>query len=295
MNSTRSKSRLMVAAALLGTGLWALLFAGRIADAHPPPPPQYTVTVNKQGGDTCCKVRISLPEPATAWTSGSVQGTYVSNAYVKVEAKRDCPCPYSFDVWFSNETQLNGTVHEAGYFYINKDTQATAVFDPIIVPDRESTTWKEHWTTAPHWGDEYDHTVSLSTDPSHSFQAMTINEDFLTSDMTTSGWTLSEADKKTFETDWDGNWDIMESNGRNVADVHQLDPNTAPFNAMPDGGTFQIIQRMRVDWPCLSDDLLGPYFASHVILFKLIVNPQTLKREIFVKKDDKQGDGDPAI
>lgn len=296
MNLTRATLRFMVALALLGAGLWALLFTEKITDAHPPAPPQYTVTVSKQGGDTCCMVRICSPD-LTDWTSGSVQRTYASGTMVGVEAKREYPCPYDFDGWSSNDPELDRTPHTTGWFTINTDTQAKAVFDPIYLPDQESTTWKSHWTAsgAPHIGDVYDHTASLSSEPTRIFEGMTINEDFLTSEMTTSGWTLLEEDKATFQKKRDGDWEITATNERDKADAHGFVPTLPPWNAMPDGATLQIIQRMRVKSPCLSEDLTGPWFESHVILFKLIVNPQTGAREVFVKKSGVQGPGDPPI
>lgn len=64
---------------------------------------------------------------------------------------------------------------------------------------------------------------------------------------------------------------------------------------MSDGDTFQLKQRMRVKDPCVSVNNQGPWFKTHSILFKLIVDPQTGAREVFVKKSGVQGPGDPQI
>lgn len=151
------------------------------------------------------------------------------------------------------------------------------------VPDQESTIWKNHWTQAPHWGDTYDHRASSSLPENQSFAGITINEDFLVGDMSTVGWTLTEDDKKRFQTGWNGNWVIDTNNYRDDADAHAFNPNTAPWNQMPDGATFQCVRKIRVVG-CTSAELSGPWFASHDLLFKLIINQQSGAREVFVKK-----------
>jgi hypothetical protein len=52
---------------------------------------------------------------------------------------------------------------------------------------------------------------------------------------------------------------------------------------------------MRVKSTCISENNVGPWFETHTILFKLIVNQQTGDREVFVKKSGIQGTGDPQI
>jgi hypothetical protein len=52
---------------------------------------------------------------------------------------------------------------------------------------------------------------------------------------------------------------------------------------------------MRVKSTCISENYEGPWFATHTIFFKLIVNQQTGEREVFVKKSGVQGPGDQQI
>jgi hypothetical protein len=107
-----------------------------------------------------------------------------------------------------------------------------------------------------------------------------------------------------FQTSWDGNWSIDAQNNRhdadgndpdNALDAHGLIPTRPPWDRMADGDTFQLVQRMRVKSTCISENNVGPWFKTHTILCKLIVNQQTGDREVFVKKSGVQGTGDPQI
>lgn len=300
MNKTFRLIKIVTSVLLPLASVWALFASDNprsIALAWTPGPPvNYTVTVNTQGGGDCCKVRIVSPNQ-TDWTSGSVSATYPAGTTIQIDATTECVCQYRFKRWTSQQVpELGGGLfpHREEEVDLWQNTVATAVFERAIVPDQESTIWKFHWTQAPHWGDAYDHRVSSSSNPAQSFTGMTINEDFLTSDMTTAGWTLSDDDKQTFQTNWNGNWGITATNYRDDADGHAFNPTAWPWNQMPDGGTFQCVQKMRVVG-CTSADLSGPWFASHVLFFKLIVNQQTSAREVFCKKSGVQGPGDPDI
>jgi hypothetical protein len=135
---------------------------------------------------------------------------------------------------------------------------------------------------------------------------MIINEDVLQTEMIASGWTVPTTPdyKLQWQNNWDDDWPIDSQNKRTFADggepydafdAHAFLPNIIPWSLMGDGDTFQIIQRMRVKESCTSVNNQGPWFATHTILFKLIVNQQTSDREVFVKKSGVQGTGDPQI
>lgn len=176
---------------------------------------------------------------------------------------------------------------------------------PVIVPDAESTIWYDHFTQNPHLGDMYWHQVSLSSNPFHSFSGITINEDFLTSEMDTSACSmdLTQAEKIQFQTSWDGDWEIDSNNYRaelygepsdDKYDAHGFNPNAAPWNQIQPNEVFTVKQRMRVKG-CVSVNNQGPWFATHTIAFKVIYNAQLGKKEVFAKKSGVQGAGDPSF
>jgi hypothetical protein len=271
------------------------------------------VTVEVDGGGDCTLVRVRERDGEytgdwTDWSSGQIQETYDVGVDVDVDTTRDCSCAYDFDEWASEEAgDLDGTPHQLGSFNLTQNTTATAVYDAIILPDQESTTWYEHWTPVPpHLGDVYAHAVSLGSDPNQSFQGLTVNEDFLREEMISSGWTVPTTPdyKEQWQAAWDDDWIIDDQNRRsdaydidpdNAYDAHGFIPTVLPWSLMSDGDTFQIKQRMRVKSTCISENNVGPWFETHTILFKLIVNQQTGDREVFVKKSGIQGTGDPQI
>lgn len=83
--------------------------------AQPPIPEEFTVTVNRDGGGNCTKVRVRERYDEyigdwTEWSSGPIVRTYDTGVDVDVEAKVDCPCAYKFDKWTCEENSgLDGT------------------------------------------------------------------------------------------------------------------------------------------------------------------------------------------
>lgn len=278
------------------------------ADQPPPPPPTYyTLTVNKSGGNSTCEVRIDSPV-TSAWTSSSVQDTYLAGTEYEPTHRIVCPSGYRFSHWESNDPDLDGwKENRAPDFTLSQNTMATAIFEPVILPNAESTEWHDHYTQDPHIADMYWHRVSLSSEPARSFSGLTINEDFLTSEMDTSGcsMTLTQAQKLYFQTRWDSDWKIDENNYRaeedsnepdDKYDSHGFNPNNpqAVWSQIQTGEVFKLKQRMRVRG-CASVNNEGPWFATHIIEYKVIYNAQLGKKEVFVKKSGVQGAGDPSF
>lgn len=132
----RIHARPLTAGAFVLLSLMSLILleelSGLVFATQPPPPQTYFVTVNKDGGDdNCCQVRIVSPG-GTAWSSTSVQGgPYLAGTMIEVDAKAECPCGYYFDKWDCNDdSELDHDPHHHGYFNINKNTVAMAVFKP---------------------------------------------------------------------------------------------------------------------------------------------------------------------
>lgn len=193
----------LVATLLVTLVLAGGYIGGNEAEATPPPPPNYTLTVTKSGGDSTCEVRIGSPS-TSAWTSGSVSQTFVAGTDIDVDFRVNCPSGYVFDHWESNNDDLDGQGNHGGHggdFTIIENTTATAVFVPRILPDAESTIWHDHHTQNPHLGDMYWHQVSSSSNPTYNFAGITINEDFLISEMDASScsMTLTQQQKEGFQ------------------------------------------------------------------------------------------------
>ncbi len=299
-------------ASVLTALLGALLLAGGLFGLHeaeatqpPPPPPSYTVTVGKSGGDSTCEVQILAPTPSSAW-GDSASRTFEAGTDVDVQFRVTCPSSYAFDHWESNNDDLDGqTSHgeHSGDFTIIENTTATAVFVPLVLPDAESTIWHDHYSQSPHWGDMYWHQVSSSSNPTHSFAGLVINEDFLIAEMDTSGCSmvLTQQQKEGFQNSWDSDWLIDSNNYRQELngappnhkyDSHGFNPDAAPWDQIQSNEVFRLTQRMRVKG-CPSTNNQGPWFATHSIHFKVIYNTQLANREAFVKKSGVQGTGDP--
>lgn len=279
------------------------------ANQPPPPPTYYTLTVNKSGGDSTCEVRIASPT-SRSWTDTSDSASYVVGSEYEVEQQVNCPSSYRFSHWESNDDDLDGYTenHAPPVLTLTKNTTATAVFQQVPLPDAESTIWHDHYSlppSIPHHGDIYWHQVSSSTDPTKNFSSLTMNEDFLTTEMDTSGCSMSltQADKTQNQNNWDGDWRIDSNNYRREMDgepadakydAHGFNPNVAPWNQMLSGEVFKVTQRMRVTG-CPSVNNQGPWFAIHTIEFKVIYNSQIAQKEVFVKKSVVQGTGDPSF
>jgi hypothetical protein len=108
------------------------LTGGNVAEATQPPPPPtyYTLTVNKSGGDSTCEVRIDSPGPS-AWTTSSVQDSFVWGTDYEPTHQITCPSAYVFSHWESNDEDLDGwRENRSPDFTLTKNTTATAVFVP---------------------------------------------------------------------------------------------------------------------------------------------------------------------
>lgn len=312
MKSSKGISVLFGGVSLATVAFFTVLLSGGIlggntaeANQPPPPPTYYTLTVNKSGGDSTCEVRIDSPGPS-AWTTGSVQGSFLWGTAYEPAYQITCPSQYEFEEWESNDEDLDGwRGNRDPDFTLTKNTTAKAVFKPAILPDAESTIWHDHYTQSPHNGDMYWHQVSSSSNPTHSFAGLVINEDFLTSEMDTSScsMTLTQQQKVGFQNSWDGDWAIDNNNFRKELsgrpsddkyDAHGFNPNSAPWNQIQPNEVFRIKQRMRVKG-CPSVNNQGPWFATHAIEFKVIQNTQLAQKEVFAKKSGVQGTGDPSF
>ncbi|MBX3178888.1 MAG: hypothetical protein KF886_16150 [Candidatus Hydrogenedentes bacterium] len=263
--------------------------------------------MNKQGGDSTCEVRLDLPE-TTGWSTDPIVRTYDAYTEYAPTHRVNCPSQYRFVRWESDEdSDIHGwreTSHPD--FELTQNTTATAVFEKVVVPDEESTIWEEH-LQSPHLGDRYWHKVSLSSDPDYSFEGITINEDFLPSEMDTSGtsMTLSQQQKEQFQMNWDGSWKIDGNNYRadldgdpdgKKFDDHGFNPNISAsvWSSMEVGDVFKLKQRMRVVG-CVSVNNEGPWFVTHELEYKVTMESSGHYKLVFVKKSGVQGPGDPSF
>lgn len=275
------------------------------ATQPPPPPTYYELTVSKSGGDSSCEVRILSPEVGD-WTSTSDADIFIAGSEYEPEWQVICPSNYRFSHWESNDENLHGCEEHHGppISTLTQDTVAIAVFERIV-PDSESTTWHDHYTQNPHWGDMYWHQVSSSSNPTRSFAGLVINEDFLIAEMDTSdcSMTLTQEQKEGFQNSWDSDSLIDSNNYRKELngdppphryDSHGFNPDAAPWNQIQSDEVFRLTQRMRAKG-CPSTNNQGPWFATHSIHFKVIYNTELAKREVFVKKSGVQGTGDPSF
>lgn len=142
----------------------------------------------------------------------------------------------------------------------------------LVLPNAESTIWYNHhsWPPAiPHQGDGYWHQVIERLNPTKNFSHLTINEDFLTSEMDTNGCSMSltQAQKTQNQNNWDSDWRIDSNNYRREMDgkppsakydFHGFNPDLQPWNQMLPGEVFKLTQRMRING-CPSVNNQGPY------------------------------------
>ena len=102
--------------------------------APPPPPTEYTLTVNRSGGGECTTFHINTP--VGSWntpTSEEFEVTFVAGTFIEVEAEVDCPCAYQADHWLVNDEEIDeGGSRTLAGFDLYEDTTATAVFEPRL-------------------------------------------------------------------------------------------------------------------------------------------------------------------
>jgi hypothetical protein len=107
------------------------LLSGIAVATQPPPPQEFTLTVNTSGA-TCGEVAIISPEEYVGW-GPELERVIPAGTTVELDWSSACPCPYRFVVWESNEPNLDGktgrhNMSDQPIWQMGMDTVATAQF-----------------------------------------------------------------------------------------------------------------------------------------------------------------------
>jgi hypothetical protein len=158
------------------------------------------------------------------------------------------------------------------------DTEVDSILWANLVPTGETVVWADHFTTNPHWGDEFSHRLLPTT---HSFFGMTVKEklEFVSS----SNPNFDPLDMVLGE----GAWTIDQNNWRNVTDKHAINPDVHPYNILAPGENVIVRKSMYVTSNDFATEENGPFYVVHDIEFYVYLDGQQ-RRNVGVNKGGVQ-------